>query len=154
MESVTFTIQGEPASKANSRKAVVIRGRPAFIKSDKARNYVKMFEAQCPQLEVPFTEDVKVEMIIYYSTRRPDLDESLILDCMQGKERNSDRIDEQFVDFSWSEMSKKLDQEMPVRNVPTSSNNRYGLLLLVLFIGFVCVIGNLLVMLIMYAALR
>ena len=26
-----------------------------------------------------------VEMIVFYKTRRPDLDESLILDCMQGK---------------------------------------------------------------------
>jgi Holliday junction resolvase RusA-like endonuclease len=120
MESVTFTIQGEPASKANSRKAVVIRGRPAFIKSDKARNYVKMFEAQCPQLEVPFTEDVKVEMIIYYSTRRPDLDESLILDCMQGPIYKNDRQVKQ-KEIYWG-----LDKENPrslIRVTPCDINN-------------------------------
>ena len=107
MESVSFTILGEPASKANSRKAVVIKGRPAFIKSDKARNYVKAFEAQCPRLEVPFEEDVKVEMIIYYATRRPDLDESLILDCMQGPIYNNDRqVKQKFI--YW-----QLDKENP-----------------------------------------
>jgi Holliday junction resolvase RusA-like endonuclease len=88
---VTFTILGEPASKANSRKAVMFGKRPAFIKSDKARNYVAAFEAQCPKLEVPFDTDVRVEMLIYYATRRPDLDESLILDCMQGPIYLNDR---------------------------------------------------------------
>ena len=46
---ITFTALGEPASKANSRKMVTIRGRPALIKSQKARDYVKQFELQCPQ---------------------------------------------------------------------------------------------------------
>jgi len=91
VEDVTFTILGEPASKANSRKAVMFGNRPAFIKSDKARAYVTAFEAQCPKLEVPFEEDVRVEMLIYYATRRPDLDESLILDCMQGPIYRNDR---------------------------------------------------------------
>lgn len=107
MDSFSFTIEGEPASKANSRKAVVIKGRPAFIKSDKARNYVKMFEAQCPKLEAPFEEDVKVEMIIYYSSRRPDLDESLILDCMQGPIYKNDRQVKQKLIY-W-----QLDKENP-----------------------------------------
>jgi hypothetical protein len=44
MTSVWFTIDGEPASKANSRQLVTIRGRPAFIKSKKARDYVKTFK--------------------------------------------------------------------------------------------------------------
>ena len=87
----TFQIFGEPASKANSRKIVLIKGRPASIKSDKARAYMRSFLCQCKPLEVMFEEDVKVEMLIYYATRRPDLDESLILDCMQGKIYENDR---------------------------------------------------------------
>ncbi len=90
-EEITFTIHGEPASKANSRKAVMFGKRPAFIKSDKARGYVNVFAAQCPKLAVPFEEDVRVEMLIYYASRRPDLDESLILDCMQGPIYLNDR---------------------------------------------------------------
>jgi hypothetical protein len=91
LEEITFTILGEPASKANSRKAVMFGTRPAFIKSDKARGYVTVFASQCPKLEVPFDADVRVEMLIYYASRRPDLDESLILDCMQGPIYLNDR---------------------------------------------------------------
>ena len=104
---ITFTVLGEPASKANSRKMVTIRGRPALIKSQKARDYVKQFELQCPQLEVPTTEDVQVEMMIYYASRRPDLDESLILDCMQCRIYKNDRqVKQKFI--YWG-----LDRENP-----------------------------------------
>ena len=40
---VTFTVFGEPASKSNSRRLVTMKGRPAFIKSDKAITYLKLF---------------------------------------------------------------------------------------------------------------
>ena len=75
-----FQILGEPASKANSRKIVRLKGRPISIKSDKARKYVNTFCDQCEKLDELFKSDVCVEMLIYYSSRRPDLDESLILD--------------------------------------------------------------------------
>ena len=104
---VKFTVYGEPASKANSRKMVLIKGRPALIKSQKARDYVKTFEQQCPVLEVPTTEDVVVEMMIYYASRRPDLDESLILDCMQCRVYKNDRqVKQKFI--YWG-----LDKENP-----------------------------------------
>ena len=61
----TFQILGEPASKANSRKIVTMRGKPVSIKSDKARNYVKTFSQQCEKLDELFTSDVCVEMLIY-----------------------------------------------------------------------------------------
>lgn len=85
----TFVIFGEPASKANSRKLVTIRGRPAFIKSGKANDYVKSFTDQCAKQAaalgmVPTDKDVRVELMIHYASRRPDLDESVILDAMQG----------------------------------------------------------------------
>ncbi len=82
----TFIIFGEPASKANSRKLVTLGGRPAFIKSQKARNYVPEFQRQCrEQFKLDITDkDVRVELMISYSSRRPDLDESVILDAMQG----------------------------------------------------------------------
>ena len=86
-----FTIEGEPASKANSRKIVTIRGRPVSIKSDKARKYAAGFLHQCKKLDDLFEGDVSVEILIYYATRRPDLDESLILDCMHGNVFINDR---------------------------------------------------------------
>lgn len=107
MFDVTFTVYGEPASKANSRKMVLIKGRPALIKSTKARGYVTMFESQCPVMEVPTTDDVVVEMMIHYASRRPDLDESLILDCMQGRIYKNDRqVKQKFI--YWG-----LDKEEP-----------------------------------------
>lgn len=82
---VKFTVYGEPASKANSRKIVQIKGRPAVIKSKKAQHYVASFSKQCPQIDPPLEGDLKVTMTIYYASRRPDLDESVVLDCMQSQ---------------------------------------------------------------------
>lgn len=70
---------------------VMFGKKPAFIKSKKARDYVAMFDRQCPCLEEIITDDVLVEIMIYYSSKRPDLDESIILDCMQGKIYKNDR---------------------------------------------------------------
>jgi hypothetical protein len=88
---ITFTIFGEPASKSNSRRLVTIKGRPAFIKSAKAIEYLKLFGEQCPDLDVKYEDDVRVDIVIYYASRRPDLDESVILDAMQGKVYKNDR---------------------------------------------------------------
>ena len=63
----------------------------ASIKSDKARRYWRSAEEQLPSDVVPTEKDVCVEMVIYYSTRRPDLDESLILDILQGYIYKNDR---------------------------------------------------------------
>jgi Holliday junction resolvase RusA-like endonuclease len=91
-QHVTFTVLGEPASKANSRKIVTFGGRPAIIKSAKARSYADAFRLQCAaQVKAMIEGDVKVEAVIYYSSRRPDLDESVILDCMQGIVYQNDR---------------------------------------------------------------
>ena len=89
--NITFTVLGEPCSKANQRQLVKINNRIVPIKSKKALGYVKSFQEQVPKID-PMTEDyVKVEMMIYYASRRPDLDESLILDCMQNHIYYNDR---------------------------------------------------------------
>lgn len=54
-----------------------------LIKSAKALNYCDVFKQQCPVLPTLLTGDLKVTLHIYYASRRPDLDESLILDLMQ-----------------------------------------------------------------------
>jgi len=78
--TVNFLILGEPASKANSRRWT---GK-FFIKSEKALNYAKEFKKQCPILSPLMEGDLRVTIQIWYASRRPDLDESLILDLMQG----------------------------------------------------------------------
>jgi Holliday junction resolvase RusA-like endonuclease len=89
--SVAFTIHGQPYSKANSRKLVTIGGKPRFIKSSPARRYVTDFHAQCPKLVELLEGDLEVEVVIYYSSRKPDLDPSLIFDCMENHIYKNDR---------------------------------------------------------------
>lgn len=92
MSKVSMVIFGEPCSKANSRRLVKSKsGRPLFIKSQKALDYVKSFKKQCRPLTPVMTRDVAVTITIHYASRRPDLDESLILDCMEGLVYKNDR---------------------------------------------------------------
>lgn len=110
---VQVTIIGEPASKANSREIVNFPMkctkcpscaaaasetdktcrkcgapfvRPAVIKSKKAREYETAALRQLTGVHrVMMTGDVRVKMTIYYASRRPDLDESVVLDVLQAK---------------------------------------------------------------------
>jgi hypothetical protein len=91
LQSVSLYILGEPASKANSRRVVRFNNMSRLIKSAKALSYSEVFKRQCKPLAVLMTGDLKVTMTIYYASRRPDLDESLILDLMQGLIYENDR---------------------------------------------------------------
>ena len=91
IDPYTLTVQGEPASKANSRQLVLIKGRMVPIKSKKALSYMRTFDQQCRILDPLMDEDLAIAMKIYYKTRRPDLDESLILDLLQGRVYKNDR---------------------------------------------------------------
>ena len=84
-------VKWEPASKANSRRFVKIKGRPYLIKSQKALDYIKSFEKQAEKLEELIECDVAAHITLHYKTRRPDLDESVILDCLQGVAYKNDR---------------------------------------------------------------
>lgn len=84
--AITFTILGEPASKANSREIVQIAGRPSSIKSAKARNYERDALKQIPpSARVQMQGPVAVTIRVFYATERPDLDESVILDVLQDR---------------------------------------------------------------------
>ena len=91
LQAISQIIFGEPASKANSRRVVRIGNTSRLIKSAKALSYVDMFKHQCTPLRTLMKGDLRVTMWIYYATRRPDLDESLILDLMQGCIYENDR---------------------------------------------------------------
>jgi Holliday junction resolvase RusA-like endonuclease len=86
-----YEIDGEPASKANSRRIVMRGKKPASIKSAKALNYSDIFRAQLPPYPMPYIGDVKIEIDVWYASRRPDLDISLILDLLQGHAYVNDR---------------------------------------------------------------
>ena len=82
------TILGEPASKSNSRQIVRMGGKPRLIKSKKALAYARQFHLQAPRMPLrePILGDVLMWCRIHYATRRPDLDESLIMDALQAAE--------------------------------------------------------------------
>ena len=91
LQALSQIIFGEPASKANSRRVVHYGGMSRLIKSKKALTYSDVFRQQCKALATLMTGDLKVTLHIYYASRRPDLDESLILDLMQGLIYENDR---------------------------------------------------------------
>ena len=91
LQALVQIIFGEPASKSNSRRMVRLGGVSRLIKSEKALNYSDMFKQQCRPLACLMTGDLRVTLRIYYASRRPDLDETLILDLMQGLIYENDR---------------------------------------------------------------
>ena len=91
LQALSQIIFGEPASKANSRRVVRYGGMSRLIKSAKALSYSDVFRQQCGKLPTLMTGDLRVTLHIFYASRRPDLDESLILDLMQGLIYENDR---------------------------------------------------------------
>ena len=90
---VTFTIIGEPASKANSRRLVTNQktGKPMFIKSAKALAYFRAVQKQVAILRPMLEGPLVAHITIWYATERPDLDESIILDALQKRIYKNDR---------------------------------------------------------------
>lgn len=91
MRPIYLVVRGEPASKANQRRLVLRGNKPMFIKSSKAMAYAEAFALQVRPLKELMEGPLRVDMWIYYATQRPDLDESLILDLLQGKVYLNDR---------------------------------------------------------------
>lgn len=86
---IKFTILGEPASKANSRRLVKFGVRPALIKSKKALDFERAALLQIPDSAKQMLDgDICFKSHIFYASRRPDLDESVIMDVLQAKIKN------------------------------------------------------------------
>ncbi len=95
-DQVRVTILGELASKANSRQAVPRKSKVgkafvAFIKSDKALGWLAGAAHQVPALPVLLVGKLKISVRIFYASRRPDLDASLLFDFLQGRVFGNDR---------------------------------------------------------------
>jgi hypothetical protein len=80
-----FTIPGEPAAKGNSREIVMIGGRPRLRKCDKALAFEALAGMYVPKTEKPYDGDVAVIVRVFYASRRPDVDASLVYDALQNK---------------------------------------------------------------------
>lgn len=86
-----LVVYGEPASKANGRRMVRIGGISRSIKSQKALDYSDAFNLQVKSVEPLLEGELAMTLHIYYASQRPDLDESLILDLLQGILYKNDR---------------------------------------------------------------
>lgn len=83
---IEFTILGQPASKANSRRLVKIDDAPRSIKSKAALAFEKSMLRQIPpRARLRLDGPVRVAIRIWYASNRSDLDESIILDCLQDR---------------------------------------------------------------------
>lgn len=83
---IRLTILGQPASKSNRSKIITIAGHSSLVKSKEALAYERDALRQIPpaarqRLEGP----VRVTLRIWYASERSDLDESLVLDCLQDR---------------------------------------------------------------------
>jgi len=100
-----FDIVGRPPRKSNQRQ-LVTRGRggkPMFIKSKEAREYMENFSEKVPdeykQEWGSLKEDLMVKIYVWYPDRRSDLSIELILDCLEKAKviKNDRYIREQHV---------------------------------------------------------
>ena len=117
LQALSLIIFGEPASKANSRRVVKFGNMSRLIKSQKALDYSDAFKQQCPPLGRLMSGDIRMTIWIYYASRRPDLDESLILDLLQGLVYLNDRqVKERHI--FWGLDPDKPRVEMIIEQIP------------------------------------
>ena len=116
MSRIKFTALGEPASKSNQRRLVMHHKTPRFIKSAKALSFVQAFQLQCPKVDPLLEEDLSVTMTIYYASRRPDLDESVVLDAMQNFIYKNDRqVKEKHIYWGLDKTNPRVEAEIDGR---------------------------------------
>jgi hypothetical protein len=86
MREIAFTIFGQAYSKANSRQLVMRGNKPSNIKSPEALAYECSALKQIPPIfRLQLTGEMCISLWMYYETERPDMDESLVLDCLQDR---------------------------------------------------------------------
>lgn len=100
--TVSLTILGQPASKANSRQIGLIgkgdKRRPMVRKSDAALAYEDGALRQVPsKARVRMTGPVRVTMRVFYASELPDLDESVILDVLQDRAKRDKTTGERYL---------------------------------------------------------
>lgn len=102
-----YTIYGNLPRKSNSRRLVYSRGKPLFIKSEKALQYEKDFLNQMTHVE-PLQGPICLKAVVWYSSRRPDLSDELLCDLIEksGLVDNDRQIFEKH-------LYKKLDPQNP-----------------------------------------
>lgn len=90
---VELTILGQPASMKNSRQLIRSprTGKVMPILSEAARTYVRDLKWQVPVRHPLLAGRLRATITIWYRSERPDLDEAIILDALQGRIYENDR---------------------------------------------------------------
>lgn len=113
-QNVKITIYGNLASKSNTRQLKWHRqpdgsNRPVYIKSKRALKFEKQAALQITgRHRVGFEGPIFMTAVVYYDSRRPDLDVSLLMDILEkaGVYQNDRQIVEQH-------LYKRLDRNNP-----------------------------------------
>lgn len=81
-----ITITGQPPSKSNSYKVTTLNGHASLGKTKALKEYEESFFMQCPLRNAKISGRFRLEVDVYFTSDRPDLDNSLkvILDCLQS----------------------------------------------------------------------
>ena len=117
-----ITILGEPASKSNSRRLIYTRGKPRIIKSAKALQYLSDIRLQVPKINPLLGGDLEMKIKIFYASKRPDLDPSLIFDGLQGLLYVNDRQIKKFT-CDWALDRNRPRAEVEIIQLPIGWNN-------------------------------
>tara|TARA_R100000008_G_C3500299_1_gene123334 strand:+ start:127 stop:591 length:465 start_codon:yes stop_codon:yes gene_type:complete len=125
-KKIKLVVFGAACSKANSRRLVLIGGKPRFIKSKKALDFEKAVKAQAPRLTEMLEGDLSFHADMYYPNRRSDLDPSILLDALQGIIYPNDRA------FKQITARKFLDKKNPrceieIAQIAWDEENKKGL---------------------------
>lgn len=88
-------IYGLPPSKSNSYRIITIHGHGSLAKTQATKKYEESFFMQCGLRGANIDRRFKLTMDVYFSSDRPDLDNSckVVLDCLQAaKVIKNDRL--------------------------------------------------------------
>lgn len=113
--AVSIVLYGNLASKSNTRQLVWHRDRasgkrkPVYIKSKRALEFERAALAQLTgKHRLGLTGPLRLEATVFYDSRRPDLDVSLLMDVLEsaGVYENDRQVHEQH-------LYKRLDRDNP-----------------------------------------
>ena len=85
-EFYRFTVRGAVPSKSNCYKVIIINGHPSLGKLPAVKAYESAFFMQCPLRDANIVRRFRLDIDVYYSNDRSDLDNALkvVLDCLQA----------------------------------------------------------------------
>lgn len=88
-------IIGQPPSKSNCYRVITLHGSGSLAKTSTLKTYEDAFFLQCSLRGKMISKRFMLDVDVYYSSDRPDLDNALkaILDCLQQcKAIKNDRL--------------------------------------------------------------